>query len=311
MGRQGWRVSFRSGDFRERPARRTASPESEGKPCARAEWCASADRQRLDDGTTRRTPVVTYRAFCDTDSDLIGRCLASFPDLHGRLAGHVGDFLTTEVLIRVPFGPNVLIRVDIDGLMRHIVDVVMSWHERVADVDPDLTPPDTQRTHARELGIRSGSLLPHSCAVLAERRVALIGLAPGPMMRPQTSWLSSVVPDAVVHGAWRDGLLLGLSGADAGNEILRLDYLGRSALLETIPAPERLLGVPCRSCPGEPRSLRRAAPPQHDGDPEWYSECMICRDLMSPEEYGVWVKRNAAYYVTRVTPAQVAAGLVA
>ena len=37
----------------------------------------------------------------------------------------------------------------------------------------------------------------------------------------------------------------------------------------------------------------------------------MCRDLLSLEDYNQWVKRNAAFYVTRVTPAQVAAGLVA
>lgn len=303
MARRGnyWEYSFQARDSHE--------PESAGdRPCARGEFCASADRERLDDGTMRRTPAMTYRAFCETDRDLIGRCLSGFPALHERLSRSVGDFLTAEILVRAPFGPSVLIRVDIDGLMRHMVDVACSWHERVAAV-AGLAVPDTQVTRALELSIRSGVLLPPACEVLEPRIDALLALGAGEMMRPRVSWLSSVMPDAVVTGAWRDSLRVRLCGADAGNEIMRLDYLGRAALLETEPAPERLLGVPCRGC--DRRTLRRAAPPQHEGDPEWYSECFMCRDLLSADEYAAWVKSNAAFYVTRVTPAQVAAGLVA
>ena len=302
MARKSWQVSFDSKDFRGEP------DEGGQRPCSRGEFCASADRQRLDDGKMRCTPALGYRAFCDTDRDLIGRCLGLFPSLHERLAGAVGDFLTAEVLVHAPFGPSVLIRVDIDGLMRHMVEVACSWHERIAAV-AGLAVPDTQVTHARELGMRSGALLASSCGILGAHLDALLALEPEPMTRPRISWLSSVVPDASVTGAWRDCLTVLLGGPEAGNEILRLDYLGRAALLETEPAPVRLLGVPCRAC--DRRTLRRAAPPQHEGDPEWYSECFMCRDLLDYAEYGQWVKRNAAYYVTHVTPAQVAAGLVA
>jgi hypothetical protein len=297
-----WEYSFTA------PASYRDPEASGGQPCARGEFCASADRERLDDGTVRRTPALAYRAFCDTDRDLIGRCLAGFPALHQRLSAHVGDFLTAEVLVRAPFGPSVLIRVDIDGLMRHLVETACSWHERVAAV-AGLDPPDTCRTRALELSIRSGTLLPPACEVLAPRLDALLALGAEEMSRPRVSWLSSVIPDAIVTGGWRDILQVTLGGADAGNEILRLDYLGRAALLETEPSPERLLGVPCRSC--DRRTLRRAAPPQHEGDPEWHSECIMCRDLMDYAEYTAWCKSNAAFYSARVTPAQEAAGMVA
>jgi hypothetical protein len=300
---------------RDRPYWIHSQPDAPGddegmRPCSRGEWCASADRLRLDDGTMRRTPAMTYRAFCETDRDLIGAVLDGFPALHGRLSAAIGDFMTAELLIRVPFGPSVLLRTDVDGLMRHIVEVACSWHERVAAIaGGGLAVPDTQATHARELGARSGTLLEDACKVLSAHLDALLALAPEPMTRPRVSWLSSVMPDAVVTGGWRDCLTVCLGGADAGNELLRLEYLGRAALLETEPAPVRLLGVPCRGC--ERRTLRRAGPPQHDGDPEWYSECAWCRDLLDGPEYEAWVKANAAYYNSRVTPAQAAAGRVA
>jgi hypothetical protein len=304
-----WAFSFQATE-KLRDAERGAPGPDDGQPCARGQWCARAERTLLEDGTTSRTPAKTYRAFCDTDRAIIGECLEGFPALYARLAGAIGDFVTAEILIRAPFDSSVLLRVDVDGLMRHIVDVACSWHERVAAVaGGGLSAPDTQRTHRVELGARAGTLLPPACEVLGAHLDALLGLQPGEMMRPRVSWLSGVVPDATVHGAWRDSVLLMLGGRDAGSEILRLDYLGRAALLETEPGPERLLGVPCRGC--DRRTLRRAAPPQHEGDTEWFSECTVCRDLLAYDEYAAWVKRNAAFYVTRVTPAQIAAGLVA
>jgi hypothetical protein len=304
-----WQTSFRAGDSFAERTREPAGPE-DGQPCARGEWCARAERSLREDGTTSRTPARSYQPFCHADRAIIGECIAGLPALYGRLAGAIGDFMTAEVLIRAPFDSSVLMRVDIDGLMRHLIDVACSWHERVASIaGGGLSVPDTQQTRRMELGARAGVLLPPACEVLTAHLDALLGLQPGEMMRPQVSWLWGVIPDAVVRGAWRDSVLVVLDGRNAGTELLRLDYLGRAALLETEPGPERLLGVPCRGC--DRRTLRRAAPPQHEGDTEWYSECASCRDLMDCGEYAAWVRANAAYYVTRVTPAQVAAGLVA
>jgi hypothetical protein len=298
-------VSFRSADFNGTSRR----PVTGGHPCARGEWCAAGTRELGEDGRTRLVPARTYQLFCRTDRQLITECLQRFPALYVRLAMHAGDFLTAEVDIRVPFGPTVLLRVDIDGLMRHLVDVACSWHERVAAVAP-LTAPDTQAVRARELGTKPGALLPDACDRLAEHLDALLALEAAPMVRPQVSWLESVVPDAVIDGWWRDTVTLELSGRHAGNEILRLDYLGRAALLETDPAPERLLGVPCRNNRCGRRELRRAPPPQHDGDKVWYSRCAWCRDLMTRDEYDDWTVYLRRFYAHRITPAMAAAARV-
>jgi hypothetical protein len=307
-----WQHGFAERDsFTERrrdAQQHQAAGPDDGQPCARGEWCARAERSLLEDGTTARTPARSYQPFCHTDRAIIGECIDGFPALYGRLASAIGDFLTAEILIRAPFDSSVLLRVDIDGLMRLLVDVACSWHERVAEVAA-LTAPDTQRTRRLALGAGAGALLPPACGVLTAHLDALLSLSPGEMMRPQLSWLASVVPDAPVTGAWRDSVMLMLGGADAGSEVLKLDYLGRAALLETEPGPARLLGVPCRGC--DRRTLRRAPPPQHEGDREWFSQCGTCRDLLDYAEYTAWVRANAAYYVTRVTPAQIAAGRVA
>jgi hypothetical protein len=308
MRRRGYDpgYSFRSADF-------TGDRDHEsGRECARGSHCASATRGQSEDGTTVRVPARTYQPFCPADLEIITQCLGrkGLPALYQRLSGSLGDFLDAEVLVRVPFGPQVPLRLDVDGLMRHMTEVVCSWHERVASAVPgQMVAPDTRRTHAIELGMHAEMLLTEACPVLAERVEVLLARPAGPMMRSRVSWLTAVTPDAVVAAEWRDSLMLMLDGADAGNEILRVEYLARAALLETDPAPVRLLGVPCRSC--DRRMLVRADPPQHDGDPEWHSVCTACRDLMDSPTYAAWVKRNAAFFASRVTPAQAAAGIAA
>ena len=134
----------------------------------------------------------------------------------------------------------------------------------------------------------------------------LLHLPPDVMTRIPSPLMAAITPDAPVVGQGAGGtVLVMLSGADAGNEIMRLEYAGRATLLETDPAPEKLLGVQCRSC--ERRSLRRAARPQHDGDPVYTSECADCGHLMTPLEYKQWTAMNARYWRLRVTPAQLAA----
>jgi hypothetical protein len=195
--------------------------------------------------------------------------------------------------------------VDVDELMRLLVDVACSWHERVATARK-LAPPDTRRTRARQLTAGAGTLLDDAVPVLSAHLRDLLALPPGPVTRPWPSLLAVVVPDAIVLGVTGSEAVLELRGADAGNEVMRLEYAGRAVLGETDPAAERLLGVECRrACPG--RALYRPPPPQHDGDPEYASECSSCGDLMSVAEYRQWTQRNARYWRERVTPAQLAA----
>jgi hypothetical protein len=305
VGRQGnyWEVSFRDHDS-YRPDRQQQEQAHGDRVCARGQWCASASRAERDDGTWGREPASCTGVFCAVDEAIIGGCLEAFPALHGRLAGAALERLSAEVLVRLPFGPGVPVRVDVDELMRLLVDVACSWHERVATARK-LAPPDTQRTRARQLTAGAGTLLDDAVPVLAAYLDDLLALPPGPVTRPWPSLLAVVVPDAIVLGAAGDTATLGLCGADAGNEVMRLEYAGRAVLGETDPAPEVLHGVTCRSC--ERRSLRRAAPPQHDGDPAYASECTRCGHLMTAGEYRQWTSMNARYWRERVTPAQLAA----
>ena len=345
-----WSYTFRADN--EREARRAHDRASErdsqtteqaggDRPCSRGEHCASAVRERQEDGKTVRKPMMGFRAFCDADRAIIIDCLRAFPDTYSRLGAALGDHVVGEVTIRVPFGPSVEIRTDVDEIQRAIIDGVMSWRERVAGV-ARLSMPDTAEWRRKALSAHACGLLPFSVTVLAEHVDALLALEPDVMLRPGLiltlgCGTREVLDDGVRcearsgsgqrcvrdrHEADRDhedarGLewpftggtvVASAGGADAGNEIMRLDYLGRAALGETNPLPERLLGVQCPEC--SRHTLRRAAPPQHDGDPEFFATCTDCRALLTDEEYRQWATRLVRFYSHRITPAVLAsAGL--
>jgi hypothetical protein len=300
--------SFRSGDFRETSKRRVDARDSgdEGgdRLCARGEWCASGAKTRRDDGTFTRSPATCTRAFCEKDWSLIARCLSDLPALHGRLHAAIGDHVVREIVLRVPFGPTVPLRLDVDEIMRLIVDCVMTWHERVAS-DGGLAQVDSAAWRARSLGMRSGDQLPQSVKILAGHLTTLLGLPASPMLRPSASPAAKAVYAAEIITTAGETALTMAGGDTAGNEILRLDWLGRACLLETSAPVERIIGVPCKEC--ERRALVRAAPPQHEGDPEFASCCRYCGDLLAPDEYAEWAALNAAYHRNSQTPAQRAA----
>ena len=335
-------MSFRSDNeklTRHVPERVNGSTVLAGeRPCARLEWCSSATRVRQDDGTTVRTPASGPRAFCEADDRIIEAALRAFPSTWARLWPSLLEHVTAEILVRIPFGPSAPIRCDVDEVLRAMVDCALSWHERVAAVDGTLTPPggddeDEPDWRQRSLGRHAPVLMGQSSRRLAGRVSALTGLAPEPMVRPELvasmgcgtpvadpvlSWDERVaavagVPLADVRGLAAGGpcapggtVMVSAGGAEAGSEILRLDYLARAAMGEIEPAPVCLIGVPCREC--QRQALQLAPPAQHDGDTQHYSICSWCRDVMEEPDYRAWVKSWAAYYRDRVTPAMAAAG---
>lgn len=318
MAPQRWAYSFKAADsFRERqgnaarstgpaPGLLTAAPEDDDpgediRVCSRGPWCAEGVKIRADDGAVTRQPAVTPRAFCETDRALIVAAIRDLPAVHSRLHAHIGVHVTGEVVVRAPFGPSVPLRLDVDEIMRLIVDAALTWHEVVAAV-AGLSASGPWRRQS--LGMRAGGLLPRPVRVLSGHLDTLLGLEPAEYCRPASSPAARVVYAADVIRETDGDLDVVADGGSAGNEFLRLDWLARAVLLET-PAPaERLIGVLCRNC--ERPALRRAAPPQHDGDPEYYSACLICGDYLTPGEYGEWTARLAAFYRDRVTPAQTA-----
>lgn len=298
-----WAYSFRS-DSERSEARKTAHEEQPqgDRECGRGQWCSMATRERGPDGRTVRTPARTSRAFCDRDDIIIGSCIRGFPDGYALLGRMLGYRQTAEIVVRIPFGPNVAIRTDLDELGRLMVDTAMAWLERVAGVDPTLSAPDTSEWRARSLGPRAGDLLGYAVPRLAERVSALTALPAGPMLRPG---LVASIGCGSPLGPEGDIVLIDASGTDAGNEALKLGYMWRSALGLT-PAPrDDLLGVDCEEC-GR-RSLRRALPPMHDGDRAYFSECGDCGALLTDPEFRFWTQRLVRFYSRKVNPFVLAA----
>ena len=289
-----WEISFQSRDHYRDPVtspRRDAEygKDEGGEPCSRAEFCAGK-RVTIEDGERVVHPALTYTAFCVADRAIITSCLGLMPDLTTRLCAAIGDHVVGEILIRIPFGPSVPLRLDVDAVLRLITERLAGWEEvtrttaRLVESDSDVT---------RRRGVRDpAEQVRESAGTLAAQLDVLFAIREAPMDR----WLPLPKPiaDAEPESVAGERAVVLLTGADAGNEILWMEWLGRAVLMETPPKIERLLGVPCRQC--ELRTLRRADPPLHDGDPVFWSVCMQCRDLLSREDYDDWIKRNAAFY---------------
>jgi hypothetical protein len=295
--------SFRSSDFRSQPdrwqqGRQGASPDGEDdgrRSCARAQWCGGYTLEPNPDGSFRRAPARTYQAFCPKDRRIIESDLRDMPDQFDCLADELGrPGSGAGQTIRIPFGPRLPIRVDVEALMSAIVESLSSWHERVAETSRLFYPP-TADSRAQ----RDAFAVRRAVGVLAERVDVLLALEPLPVTRAIALRLVADLPDdadGVVHSAFAE-LCDPLGGAEAGQEILSLRYLCRAVLGETRDKPEELLGVPCRQEECDRRALVRAELPSDPDAPVWWSECGNCGDKMDEDEYRDWTRRYAKWAV--------------
>jgi hypothetical protein len=337
-------TSFQASDsFRDRQRRAAGYDDETGRPCARGQWCGRRT-VTIDSGQRITSPALTPRAFCDHDRDLIGRCLDEFPGIYDRLRAELGEPVTTDSFVRVPFGPSVPLRLDVDTVMRMAALMLRTWEVRVRTIADRIPPGEGD-------GIEAAS------GTLAKNLDVLLSLQPGWMTRtwplpagkPGTTRsplatcrrCGRLITRSAYSGKWwaadasgitfacthqpqdttgqrpasapipadledqigdeeivRTGIdfitvMTSRSGTDAGLEVLHLHYWCRTVLCETPARPEELLGVECKEC--SLRTLRRADPPWHDGDPVYYSECADCGALMDEDEYRTWTGQLAAY----------------
>jgi hypothetical protein len=218
----------------------------------------------------------------------VERSLTELPAQYAHLAAELGNPSGRVSSIRVPFGPRVPLRVDVEALMRLITESLTSWHERVAAA-ASLTFPAEYR--------RDGYAVQRAADVMSARTAALLALPPGPMTRAVDIRDLTAFPEdtpGVVHAAFAE-VVLDMDGGDAGLEILSLRHLCRAVLGETRARPQELTGVPCRADGCGLRALVRAEPPSDASDPGCWSECMVCGDRMAEGEYREWVALCAAY----------------
>lgn len=270
-------------------------------------WCASRT-VTVEDGERVVTPALGYRAFCDRDWELIGTCLGDLPAIWLRLAAELHQPAVAETHVHVPFGPSVPVRLDVDAAMRLTAARLAMWEARVrAAAGWTSRNPFAAVVSARAVA--------EAARTLAKKLSVLLALQAAPATRNfplnpgRHGQQASISPEIleeygdaeIMHvGADFIGLFVTHDGAMAGLEILHLHYWDRAVLRETPARPEELIGVECRNRDCSIRVLRRADPPWHKGDPEYWSECPGCGNLMTEDDYRLWTGQLAAYHRARL-----------
>ena len=123
------------------------------RACARGSWCASSTIvYDQPDGTGRRVPSYGTRAFCERDRSLVAASLDELPGQYAHLHAELGRPAVRTRSVRVPFGPRMPLRSDVEALMRAITECVVSWHERVAAVASLSFPRGAGGTGTRSTG---------------------------------------------------------------------------------------------------------------------------------------------------------------
>lgn len=270
------------------PAAAEAETSAEGELCARGQFCSALTIQRNDDGTVEWVPARTPRPFCDPCASAVGHALTALPAAWAmlRLWGLEPGRGGTSGRRTAP-GPRLPVAGQADALMRAIAECILSWEERVRDVD-GLSDVDRNRLRvplrreaedASDIEAVRRFLVPlrKSAGIITGRLSVLLALPPEPMGRPTA--------DGVEFAK--------LDGTEAGHEILRLHHQARAYLGFTHGRPDYFQGVPCKQC-GK-MALERAPLPLKPGDEAMWSRCTACASLMTEEQYGAWVTWYAGW----------------
>jgi hypothetical protein len=282
------------------------TPDQDQRPCACGDHCEERT-EKYSGGTRVITAKLGYRAFCDADRGRISDQLGELPGQYEQLAG---EYRVLASAARQQHGkasaPPLLIRGDVDALMREMANRLASWANRVSGVArlAPVTSPDPVTL------LREGARITAEAVDRLQEGThlsALLALGPAPMGRSYPERVYARIRGDLPAGHWiiveAGGYVTiraGLDGAWAGLEILQLRHWCRAVLGETTPRPEDLLGVACYNC--QHRRLRRADQDRAD-EREFYSVCRRCRHKMKPAEYRQHIVRLAAGQGgRRVTP---------
>ncbi len=247
----------------------------EQRPCARGERCAERG--------PGNTPALGPRAFCDTDRNIIGRALDWMPTAYTELYLRLPD-KTVGVGGRVsgsrtpPVPPNL----GVDALMVDIVRILGSWDERVRAV---------ANLSELSLRMRDGVALTTMVRTLSAHLDVLLALPPEPMLRSVSIQQAAQLPPGTVGNvrpaAGYADVMLDLSGADAGLEILKLH--GRARHMLGLTPRHQDLPVPCWAC--GLRTVRRWDGTAGLADE---AECMECGEKYTAQRYDLLMAEVAS-----------------
>lgn len=243
----------------------------------------------IEDGEQVTSPALTFETFCQSDRNAIYRTLAGIPELWVRV--HQELPVKTQGTERVtmsrsaPVPPNL----SADALLREILAVLSSWDERLR-MDAGLTLPDTQLSRHR----RDPVVLTASVRLLTVHLDRLLALPADAMSRSFSLYDLAKIPEGAYGRSNRIAgyaeVTVDLSGADAGEEILRLSHRARSFLGET--RMRERLDVPCPDPACDLLMLERVQ------GSDYAAECGACGRLLTENEYGSWVRLYAATITT-------------
>ena len=285
-----WEHDFRASDsFRERQrdhAGPTARPSAGQHPCARADYCSGSTATIGEDGKTVKTPALCYAAFCQKCRNQVYRALTAIPELWVRLHQELGSKGQASERVTMSRSAPLPLRADIDALLREHLDILASWDERVRQ-DAGLTMPDTDEQRRRS---DHGRLVASLARTLAAHLDRLLELPADAMSRSYSLHDLGKIPEGchgrTHHIAGYAEVTVELSGADAGGEILALQYRSRSVLGETRMV-ERL-DVPCPDPSCDLLMLERVQGSAYE------AECRACGRLLNTAEYRSWSRLYAA-----------------
>jgi hypothetical protein len=262
---------FRSADFRSQPDRWQQAPGRGHRPaipaqrttgdgereCSRQppELCDGAELAVQPDGTAKRVPARTPRAFCQPCEDRITASLRALPEAYLRLAAAIGDPARTTRPVRTAPGSKVLVNPDIDALMRRMSGILAGWAARVRHI-PGLELSDPEHAHGDPRGVAE------NCKTLATHATPLLAL--------QAGWTTRV--HSLPEGR------PGTAAVTAASTCRRCHLaITRSTFPRKAALPERKWWVtditacpvgPCGATPGDhqPGDVREAAAPVYIPD---------------------------------------------
>ncbi len=297
---------------RRYPQQQDQVQEEAGRPCSRQppELCDGARVVTMEDGSSKRVPMLTPRTFCEPCRSRIITCLGEIPAAYVRLGHALGDAPKTggSGVRGAVFGPSIPIRAEIDAIMRVIAAILPGWEARVRgnprlnltprDPERDLNTPESVRDAAETLARNIDVLLSLEDARMSRTFTF-------PFAKPGKTYAARKAPipaeteaeigdEEILRGGdgWVTVAPL-LDGASAGNEIITLHYRARRQLGETKPAPDSFDGIPCRAC--EAMTLERAEPPSDPSLPANHSKCPGCGDEMDRETFAQWADTYAQW----------------